>query len=182
MYTLCSQVYTFVLFFCGGVAARRVAEYCSATPDTTQRDAQGGGRGGWWLKKNACATRIGAHVEHSARFTVLCVRCSTVRAPVGVVAVVQVFFTCTRCAPRCTRLSFFFFAEGSLHVVSPSTARPPLSLRARRADAPTPGPTPLCVAHAGSRAACSLPGALGTPRSHSGRGVRCPRASRPEVL
>ena len=31
VYTLCSQVYTFVLF-CGGVAARRVAEYCSATP------------------------------------------------------------------------------------------------------------------------------------------------------
>ena len=31
MYTQCTQVYTFVLF-CGGVAARRVAEYCSATP------------------------------------------------------------------------------------------------------------------------------------------------------
>ena len=48
-----------------------------------------------------------------------------------------------------------FFAEGSLHVVSPSTARPPPSPRARRADGPTPGPTPLSVAHAGSRAACS---------------------------
>ena len=31
MYTLCSQVNTFVLF-CGGGAARRVAEYCSASP------------------------------------------------------------------------------------------------------------------------------------------------------
>ena len=87
------------------------------------------------------------------------------RAPVGVVAVVQVFFTCTRCAPRCTRLSFF--AEGSLHVVSPSTARPRPSLRARRADAPTTGPTPLSVAHAGSRAACSPPVRLG----HLGRTV-----------
>ena len=83
----------------------------------------------------------------------------------GVVAVVQVFFTCTRCAPRCTRLSFF--AEGSLHVVSPSTARPLPSLRARRADAPTPGPTPLSVAHAGSRAAFSPPVRLG----HLGRTV-----------
>ena len=60
-----------------------------------------------------------------------------------------------------------FFAEGSLHVVSPSTARPLPSLRAQRADAPTPGPTPLSVAHAGSRAACSPPVRLG----HLGRTV-----------
>ena len=46
----------------------------------------------------------------------------------GVVAVVQVFFTCTRCAPRCTHLSFF--AEGS-HVVSPSTARTGFGLGSR---------------------------------------------------
>ena len=41
------------------------------------------------------------------------------------------------------------------------------SLRARRADAPTPGPTSLSVAHAGSRAACSPPVRLG----HLGRTV-----------
>ena len=51
--------------------------------------------------------------------------------------------------------------------MSPSTARPLPSLRARRADAPTPGPTSLSVAHAGSRAACSPPVRLG----HLGRTV-----------
>ena len=83
----------------------------------------------------------------------------------SVVAVVQLFFTCTRCAPSCTRK--FLFAEGSLRVVSPSTARPLPSQRARRADAPALGPTPLSVAHAGYRAASSHPVCLG----HLGRTV-----------
>ena len=57
-----------------------LAEYSSGHPAHCAAGHQGrkevGEVGG--CLRNACATHIGAHAEHCAHVTVLCVRCSTV--------------------------------------------------------------------------------------------------------
>ena len=180
MYTLCSQVYTFV-FFCGGVAARRVAENCSATPDTTQRDAQGGGRGGWRLKKKRLS-----HTHRHSRGT-QCTRHCVVRAVFHCVSAcgccgcgAGVLHVYTLCSQVCTRKSSFCGGVAARRVAEYCSAIPfPKGTTCRRPNAWTNPP---------ERRTRGIPsrllslGALGKFRSHSGRGVRCPHTSRPEVL